>query len=61
MVIVNPLVSIAIGVFVFQERLRTGPGFVAGEVLALLVMCAGAFALSQSPLVTGDPDRGWPR
>ena len=53
MVIVNPLASIVIGVTVFSEHLRTGPGYVVGEVLALLVLCAGAFALVQSPLVTG--------
>jgi drug/metabolite transporter (DMT)-like permease len=60
MVIVNPLVSIAIGVLVFDEHLRTGAGFVAGEVLALAVMCAGAVTLSQSPLVTGDSADGGP-
>ena len=53
MVVVNPLASIAIGVFVFHERLRTGGIFVSGEVVALLAMCAGGFVLSQSPLVTG--------
>jgi drug/metabolite transporter (DMT)-like permease len=53
MVIVNPLVSIVIGVFVFDEHLRTGVGYVAAEVLALLVMCAGALALTLSPLVAG--------
>ena len=52
-VIVNPLVSIIIGVYVFDEHLRTGAGFVAAEIAALLVMCAGAFVLTQSPLVTG--------
>jgi len=60
MVIVNPLVSIVIGVLVFGEHLRTGPGFVIGEILALAVMCAGALALSQSPLVTGATVDGRP-
>lgn len=60
MVIVNPLVSIAIGVFVFNEHLRTGPAYVIGEILALAVMCAGAFTLSQSPLVTGATADGRP-
>ena len=58
MVIVNPLVSIAIGVFVFQEHLRTGPAFIAGEAVSLIVMCGGAFILSQSPLITGSSAEG---
>ncbi len=52
-VIVNPLVSILIGVTVFQEHLRTGHGFIVGEVAALAVLCAGAYVLAQSPMVTG--------
>lgn len=52
-VIVNPLVSIVIGVSVFDEHLRGGPVFVAAEIVALAVMCGGAFVLTQSPLVTG--------
>jgi drug/metabolite transporter (DMT)-like permease len=60
MVIVNPLVSIVLGVFVFEERLRSGPGFITGEVVALAVMCAGGFLLSQSPLVAGSAADGGP-
>lgn len=53
MVIVSPLVSVAIGITIFHEHPRSGAAFAVGEVLALVVMCAGAFVLSQSPLVTG--------
>jgi drug/metabolite transporter (DMT)-like permease len=60
MVIFNPLVSIAIGVTVFDEHLRTGHGFVFAEVAALIVLCAGAFILAQSPLVSGAAAEGEP-
>lgn len=53
MLMVNPVVSIIIGIFVFDEHLRSGPGFIAIEVLSLAVMLAGAFVLTQSPLVAG--------
>jgi hypothetical protein len=59
MVIVNPLVSITLGVVVFNEHLRTGGVYVTLEVLALAVMCFGAFILSQSPLVTGTSNEGF--
>jgi drug/metabolite transporter (DMT)-like permease len=53
MLMVNPVVSIIIGIFVFDEHLRSGPGFIILEVLSLGVMLAGAFVLTQSPLVAG--------
>ena len=53
MLMVNPVVSIIIGIFVFDEHLRSGPGFIAIEVLSLAVMLTGAFVLTQSPLVAG--------
>ena len=53
MLMVNPVVSIIIGIFVFDEHLRSGPWFVAAEVLSLAVMLTGAFVLTQSPLVAG--------
>ncbi len=55
----NPLVSIAIGATVFGEHLRGG-GYVVGEVVALLVLCAGAVVLAQSPLVAGAAAEGQP-
>jgi hypothetical protein len=51
MVMINPVVSIIIGAFVFQEHLRSSPGFIVAEVLSLAVMLGGAYVLSQSPLV----------
>ncbi len=53
MLMINPVVSILIGVFVFGEHLRSGPGFIAAEVLSLAVMLTGAYILTQSPLVAG--------
>jgi hypothetical protein len=52
-VIVNPLVSIVIGVTAFSERLRAGAGFVILDVLAITVMCTGVVVLIRSPLVAG--------
>jgi drug/metabolite transporter (DMT)-like permease len=58
MLMVNPVVSVLIGAFVFDEHLRAGPGFVVAEVLSLLVMLTGAYVLSQSPLVAGSTLEG---
>lgn len=52
-VIVNPMVSIIIGVTAFNERLRAGNGFVALDVLAIVVLCTGVVILVRSPLVAG--------
>jgi hypothetical protein len=52
-VIVNPMVSIVIGVTAFNERLRSGVGFVALDVLAIGVLCTGVVVLVRSPLVAG--------
>jgi drug/metabolite transporter (DMT)-like permease len=52
-VIVNPLVSIVIGVTAFGERLRAGAGFVTLDVVAITAMCAGVVVLVRSPLVAG--------
>lgn len=51
MLMVNPVVSVLIGAFVFREPLRAGPAFVVIEVVSLGVMLLGAYMLSQSPLV----------
>ncbi len=50
---VNPLVSIAVGLTVFADHLRTGPVYVAVEVAGLALLCVGAVVLTQSPLVAG--------
>jgi len=58
MLMVNPVVSVVIGVVVFREHLRSGPGYIAAEVASLGVMLIGAFVLCQSPLVAGGSDEG---
>jgi hypothetical protein len=52
-VIINPLVSIVIGITAFSERLRAGAGFVTLDVLAVAVLCTGVVVLVRSPLVAG--------
>jgi hypothetical protein len=51
--IVDPIVSIVIGVGLFGDELRGGRGALAFDAGALLVMCAGLFVLTQSPLIAG--------
>lgn len=57
-VIVNPLVSILLGVTMFAEHLRTGPLDVVGEACSLALLCVGAFTLALSPLVAGATEVG---
>jgi drug/metabolite transporter (DMT)-like permease len=51
LVIVDPLVSIAIGIGLFGDHVQTAGGRLIGEVLAMLVLLAGVFSLTRSPLV----------
>ena len=51
LVIVDPLASIAIGIGLFNDHIQTGGGRGVGEVLAMVVLIAGVFSLSRSPLV----------
>lgn len=51
MVIVDPLVSILIGIFLFGERVSTSGARGPGEAVALLVLFAGVWWLARSPLV----------
>jgi len=51
--IVDPLTASLLGVFLFGERIQTGPAALAGEALALAVVIAGATALSRSCLILG--------
>ena len=51
--IVDPIVSIVIGVGLFGDELRGGKGALSFDAVALLVMCAGLFVLTQSPLIAG--------
>jgi len=56
LLIVDPLVSIALGIELFGEQLRTGPGYVFGAVAALAVLAAGVVMLSlwAPPVMTAD-------
>jgi len=49
--IVDPIVSVVIGVGLFGDDLRGGIGALAFDAVALLVMCVGLFVLTQSPLI----------
>ena len=53
MVTINPLVSIVLGITLFADRLRSGPGWVAAEIFALAVLVVGVVVLARSPLVAG--------
>jgi drug/metabolite transporter (DMT)-like permease len=45
---VNPIVSVLIGVAVFDEPFRTAPGYLLGEVLGLALMAVAAVGLTRS-------------
>jgi drug/metabolite transporter (DMT)-like permease len=51
LVIVDPLASVALGIGLFGDVLRTSVPAVAFEVLGLTVMCVSVLALARSPLV----------
>lgn len=55
--IIDPLVSIAIGVALFGESLRTGP-FIALWIAGLVLLTGGVFLLARSPMATGEADTG---
>lgn len=45
----DPLLSVALGIIVYDEHLRGGTGPVAGEILSLAALAAAAIALSRIP------------
>jgi drug/metabolite transporter (DMT)-like permease len=51
LLISDPIASIAIGVGLFGDNLRGGPGTLAVDALALAVMSLGLFVLCHSPLI----------
>jgi drug/metabolite transporter (DMT)-like permease len=51
-VVVNPLVSIVIGLTAFGERLRSGGLFISLDVLSIAILCLGIAILARSPLIT---------
>jgi hypothetical protein len=58
LVLVDPLASILIGIALFGDNLNTSGYHGPLEALSLLVLFAGAFWLSQSPLVSGTKGDG---
>ena len=53
LVMVDPLASLAIGIGLFGDDLRTSGAFGPLEAVSLLIMFAGAVSLAQSPLISG--------
>lgn len=51
LVIVDPIVSIAIGIGLFGDQVATDSYHVSLEVIALIVLCLGGLLLARSPLV----------
>ncbi len=58
LVLVDPLVSICLGIALYGDSLRTGGAYGPLEALSLLVMFMGAVFLSNSPLITGIKSEG---
>jgi drug/metabolite transporter (DMT)-like permease len=52
--ILDPLSASLLGVFLFGEHIRTGVVDLAGEVLALAIIVAGAWTISHSCLILGE-------
>ena len=53
LVLVDPLASIAIGIALFDDNLRTVGAYGPLEAVSLLIMFVGAASLANSPLVSG--------
>jgi hypothetical protein len=56
LILLNPLVSLAIGYLLFGETVRSSPLAVTFEVLALALMMVGVLGLSASSLIAGVHD-----
>jgi drug/metabolite transporter (DMT)-like permease len=54
----DPITAALLGVFLFDESLRTGAAALAGEVAGLAILVAGVVALSHSRLITGEERTG---
>jgi len=52
--ILDPLAASLLGIFLFGERIQTGPWDLAGEALALALVVAGAATLSRSCFIRGE-------
>ncbi len=53
LVLVDPLASIAIGIGLFGDNLRTAGAYGPLEALSLLIMFVGAVSIAHSPLISG--------
>jgi hypothetical protein len=58
LVLVDPLVSICLGIALYGDSLRTGGAYGPLEAVSLLLMFMGAVFLSNSPLITGMKSEG---
>ncbi len=58
LVLVDPLVSIVLGIALFGDSLRTSGPYGPLEAVSLVVMFIGAVFLSHSPLITGIRSEG---
>ena len=58
LVLVDPLVSICLGIALYGDTLRTGGAYGPLEAVSLLLVFMGAVFLSNSPLVTGMKGEG---
>ncbi len=56
---VNPIVSVVIGVAVFDEPFRTAPGYLLGEVLGLTLMAVATVGLTRSAPLPRPTDTSW--
>ncbi len=54
--IIDPVVSVLIGIYLFHDRLQTAGWRLPVEVVAVVVVVLGVFLLSTSPLVAGTKD-----
>jgi len=52
--ILDPLAASLLGIFLFGERIQTGPWDLAGEALALALVIAGAATISHSCFIRGE-------
>lgn len=53
LVMVDPLASLAIGIGLFGDNLRTAGAYGPLEAISLLIMFVGAISLAHSPLISG--------
>jgi hypothetical protein len=58
LVLVDPLISICLGIVLYGDTLRTGGAYGPLEAVSLLLMFMGAVFLSNSPLITGMKSEG---